>query len=162
MKRALAIAALFTLAMPLHAAEGDTFGFEVKGYSAGADISTIDTSACRSSPSVDSGVPGFVCDTTLAGEKAELRLAVFDGKIVAVIFRVESARMTPTLEALSEKYGRPGKQNRYIEDYNWSKGEVSMSIQESRLTHGYRLLIADLALFRRASAAAAAKAKKDL
>src|ERR1035437_7489199 len=137
MKRGLTIAALLTVFAPLHAAEGDAF--EIKGYSPGADIASIDTSACRSAPSVDSGVPGFVCNTTLAGEKAELRLGVFEGKVIAVIFRVENALMRPTLDALSQKYGRPAQRNQFIEDYNWSRGNLSMSIQETRLTRGYQL-----------------------
>lgn len=162
MTRTLALAALLAFAPALSAAEGSPPAFEVKGYAPGADIATVDTSACRSVPSVDSGVPGFVCDTTLAGEKAELRLAVFEGKVVAVIFKVEKAMMAPTLEALSQKYGRPAKRNPYIEDYSWLKGDTTMSVEERRLTRGYQLLILNHALFSRASAAAAEKAKKDL
>jgi len=140
----------------------DGVAFEIKGYSPGADVSTVDTSLCRGGENIDSGIPGFTCDTTLAGEKAELRLAVFDGKLVAIIFRVAGTLMTPTLDALSQKYGTPTKPNRFIEDYSWSRGNEIMSIKESRLTNGYQVLLMDFALFRRARDAAAAKAKKDI
>jgi hypothetical protein len=156
------ILVVFAISLPLYGAEGAASAFEIKGYAPGMDIAAIDTSACRSDANVDSGVPGFRCDTTLAGDKAELRLAVFEAKVIAVIFRVENALMAPTLDALSQKYGRPAKSNQFIEDYHWSKGDVTMGIAERRVTSGYQVMIVDLALFHRASAAAAEKAKKDL
>ncbi len=162
MIRSLTVGLLLTLAAPLVVAQGADVGFEIKGLAPGVDISAIDTSACRAVKDADSGVPGLSCDTTLAGEKAELRLPVHEKKVVALIFRVDNALMTPTLDALTQKYGRPVQPNRYIEAFNWTRGDISMAISKRRVENGYTLVLVDLALFRIARAASADKAKKDL
>jgi hypothetical protein len=134
--------------------------FEVKGYTPGMEISKVDLTGCTKIDNADSGVPGFRCDTTLGGDKAQLRLTVFEGKVVGVIFIVREGRMTPTLDALSQKYGRPSKRNRYSEEYDWTSGDIWMTISEEG--RGYSVLVVDHALSKRERAAAANKAKKDI
>ena len=136
--------------------------FEIKGYSVGVPISTIDTKGCKSQSNVDSGLPGYICNTTVAGDPAILRITVFEEKIVALLYRVDNAMMGPALDVLSQKYGRPSQRNRYIEDYNWSRGRHFMSIEQNRVNNGYSLILMDFELFEKAKAAAASKAKKDL
>ncbi len=138
------------------------WSFEVKGYTTGEDLAQIDLKGCEAKDDVDSGVPGYVCMTTLGGEQAVLRIAVFENKVVAVLFSVKNALMTPILDALKEKYGSPYQSNRFIERYTWSKGRVSMSIDQNRVSRGYSLSIVDHGLFAKASAANKEKAKKDL
>lgn len=139
-----------------------TPAFDIKGYTVGVEISSVDKAGCRSSANVDSGMPGFVCDTTLAGEKAELKLAVFEGKVAAIVASVKNASMTPVLDALSEKFGRPSQMNRYIEDYHWRNGEQFMFLNKKRLDNGYDVMILDNALLEKQKASRAAKAKKDI
>jgi hypothetical protein len=141
---------------------GPAAAFEVKGYTPGMEISKVDLAACEKIANADSGVPGFRCDTTLGGDKAELRLLVFEGTVVGMVFKVPDGRMTPTLDALSQKYGRPVQPNRNLEEYNWRKGELEMTIKDNRVTRSYQLLLVDFELFRKAQAANADKAKKDI
>jgi hypothetical protein len=129
MKRAmLAIAAL---GLSWHAA-----AFEVKGYTPGMEIDKVDLAGCEPVQNADSGVPGYMCNTTLGGNAAELRIAVFERKVIALVFLVPNARMKPTLDALSEKYGTPNRINRYSEDYYWHRGDLAMSIQQERVRAG--------------------------
>ena len=136
--------------------------FEVKGYTPGMDIAAADLNGCEKVENADSGIPGFSCDTSLGGDPATLRIGVFEDKVVALIFHVPNARMKPTLDALSEKYGRPSQNNRYIEDYNWRRGDLVMGIKEQQIRRGYSLLVMSTSLFKKAQAAAAAKAKKEI
>lgn len=138
------------------------FSFEVKGYKLGMDASGLDVKDCSPVKDADSGVPGFRCQTTLGGENAELRLLVFDDRLVGFIFRLKNAHMQPVFDALTEKYGRPAQPNRYMQDYTWSTGGQLLSIKERRIDRGYSVLGLDQPLFENARKANAQKAKSDI
>jgi hypothetical protein len=139
--------------------------FDVKGYAPGMDAANLDLTACEKVSNADSGVPGFRCDRTLGGDSAELRIGVFDDKVVLLTFIVRNGRMTATRDALIEKFGAPVQPNRYIETYQWSGGGQVMAIKENRQNRpdqGYTVLLYDRMLFDKAKAAAGSKAKKDI
>lgn len=107
-------------------------------------------------------MPGYACDTTVGGDPASVRVLVFEGKVVGVIFTTKNAHMKPILDALSEKYGRPTQSNRYIENYNWRNGRLTMSLKEKKLDRGYDILLIDFDLFAAAQKSAKDKAKSDI
>lgn len=139
-----------------------SLAFELKGFQTGVEVSTLDLKACAEVKNADSGLPGYSCKTTLGGDAADARVAVFGGKVVAVVFRIESGRLGPVRDALAEKYGRPSQSNRYIEDYDWSEGNQILGIKEQRVTKGYTVILMDRTLYAAAQKAAKEKAKGDL
>jgi hypothetical protein len=136
--------------------------FELKGYKPGMKLADIDLNGCQQLANADSGVPGYRCNTTLGGEEAVVRLAIFEEQLVAAIFTVEAGQFGAMLDALSEKYGRPSKRNRFIEDYDWHQGQEYLGIKQNTIKRGYRVLMLNFSLYDRAKAAQKEKAKKDM
>lgn len=141
---------------------GHASAFELKGINLGDDISSTDLKQCKPVPDADSGIPGYRCDTTFGGTPAVMMLIVTEQKIAAIKIIVEGQIMSPIRDALQEKYGSPSKPNRYIEDYNWSRGEKFLSIKESRMTRGYAVLAIDWVLVNTFNNKTKNKAKNDL
>jgi hypothetical protein len=152
---------LVAISLGLFAAAADAF--EIKGYTPGMSLTSAIIKDCEAIPNADSGIPGYSCLTTLGGDQAVLRLAVFDEQLVAAVWHVESGNFRAMLDALSEKYGNPRQSNRYIEDYSWREGRQSLSIKQNSVERKkYAVLLADFNLYDRAKASQKEKAKKDL
>jgi hypothetical protein len=136
--------------------------FDIKGFKSGMNVADIDTQKCEKVPNADSGIPGYACNTTLGGDQALARLAVFDEKLVAAVFTVNNGQFRPMLDALSEKFGRPSQPNRFLEEYQWAQGREILSLKQNLTKTGYRVLIMDLSLYNQAKDVQKEKAKKDL
>lgn len=161
MKRLIACAALVILigdTTPSLAADR----FDIKGYSAGVAVSSLDLKPCHAEKHVDSGMGGYICDTTIAGEPAKLKLAVFDGVVAAVIANVDKGMMTPIVDALTQKFGPPSKPNRYIEEYTWRRSQQWMIAETNRVSGGYKIMIIDSDQLAKSKASLANKAKGDI
>lgn len=130
--------------------------FDLKGHSPGQDVKSVDLKSCKPIPDVDSGVAGYTCISTFGGDAAELRIGVFENQLVFIFYDVEGGQAQPIVDALSEKYGRAERVNRY--NHEWLRGTATLSIVENR--NGYVLRLWDRVLFEKASAASTRKAKK--
>lgn len=135
--------------------------FDLKGVTPGDPASSVDLKDCRKTADADSGIPGYRCDTTLGGYPARLSIAVVDERVTGLIYRVDEGSMTPLREAFEEKFGRARKPNRYIERYIWGKGELSMTMEETRGGRGFFVLSMHNGLAKVHSDREKAKAKKD-
>jgi hypothetical protein len=135
---------------------------EIKGMSPGMDMSALDLTACQTVADVDSGMPGYSCNSTLGGEPARMRIAVYKNKVVAVMFAVENGQMGPTKAALTEKYGEPSQPNQFMQKFQWVNGSTFLQIEGKLLGRGYSITLLDFALFKLAQADAKEKVKKDL
>jgi hypothetical protein len=138
------------------------YAFEVKGITPGDDLSSVNLKACRPTADADSGVPGYVCDTTFGGAPAKMNLLVAEKKVIGAVIKVEHEVMQPTLKALEEKYGRAARPNQFMERYVWSSGRDYLSIEESALGGGYTVSNVNFALFEAFTNQKAQKAKSDL
>ena len=136
--------------------------FELKGISPGMPANELDLAGCVQVENADSGIPGFHCDSTIGGDKAALKIVVFDARVVGAIFNVEVGHMGPVKDALSQKFGTPDRPNRYMEKYLWSRGSLSMRIAERGRNRGYSVTVLDFILYQTAAQANAKKAGKDL
>lgn len=141
-----------------HAAQA----FEVKGVRPGMDMPRALNKQCEKRGDVDSGVPGYVCKTTLGGYPATLSYGVYEQRVAFVIFKVRRGQMLPVLDALSERYGKPVKDNPYIEEYDWSDAEEIMTIRQTIGGQGFSLAMMNRKLFQAARQASKAAAGKDL
>lgn len=153
--KTIVICAAILVALP-------TFAFDVKGISPGADIVSIDRKGCRPVANADSGLPGYECDTTYAGERATMRLIVPDKRVIAVVVRVENGDFLPTLKALEEKYGSAHQPNRFIESYVWRSGPSYLQIEQSRSGQGYSVTTMDFDLYNAITKQKTEKVKGDL
>jgi hypothetical protein len=138
------------------------YAFEIKGITPGDDVSSLNLKACRSVPNADSGVPGYICETTFAGAPAKMTVLVADKKVIGTIVRVEHEVMQPTLQALEEKYGRPVQPNQFMQKYIWSSGTDYMDIEESAIGGGYSVSNFSTEMFEAFTKKKAQKAKSDL
>lgn len=137
--------------------------FDIKGYTTGVAVSSIDKSACKAVAHVDSGMGGFVCQTTIGGAKAEVKLAVFENQVASVLANIPSGDMEATRDALVEKYGQYAKPNTYLDDYYWRSGERHwLFVKRPVASAGFEMMLIDFELVTKARAAAAQKAKKDI
>lgn len=136
--------------------------FEVKGITPGMPIASVNTESCKKIPNADSGVPGFQCQTSLGGSPGTVNIGVMDDVVVLAVFNIPAAMMTPTRDALAEKYGPPRKPNRYIESYSWDRDQLSMTIKTNRLAGGFDVLLVDWTLFNRAQDAQKNQARGDI
>jgi hypothetical protein len=141
--------------------------FEVQGYSPGMSIPPRIERECAKVRNVDSGIPGYRCSSILGGEAAILKIAVFEDKVVAVIFIVQNGHMSPMLKAFREKYGPPTQRYRHNKDYHWSEGPRFLFIKQLHMgarrggyrVWGYSVLLVDSDLFGQASKANAKDGK---
>jgi hypothetical protein len=135
--------------------------FEVQGYSPGMPVPPHVERECVKVKNVDSGVPGYRCNSTLAGEPAVLKIAVFQDKVAGVIFILENGHIGPMLQILKQRYGSPEQPNRHNADYRWSKGSMFLFIKQLHIggsrggfrDWGYTVVLADSDLFNQASKA---------
>ena len=136
--------------------------FDVQGYSPGMPIPPQVERECIKVSNVDSGVPGYRCNSTLGGEPAVLKIAVFQGKVAGVIFILESQHMGSMLKMFREKYGSPTQPNPHNPDYHWSKGQMFLFIKQLHTptgrrggyrVWGYTVVLVDSDLFDKASKA---------
>ena len=151
-----AIAAAFVFLAP------NAGAFEIKGISPGMDVSALDLKACQSVADVDSGMPGYSCNSTLGGEPSVMRIAVYQSKVVAVLVAVDNGHMSPTKAALAERYGEPSQPNQFMQKFQWANGNTLFQIEEKGLGRGYSITLIDFALFKMAQADAKERVKKDL
>jgi hypothetical protein len=136
--------------------------FEVKGVRPGMGLPSAVSKQCEKSADVDSGVPGYVCKTTLGGYSATLSYGVHEQRVAFVIFKVRRGQMLPVLDALSERYGKPMKENPYIEEYDWSDAGEIMTMRQTIGGQGFSLAMMNRKLFQAARQASKAAASKDL
>lgn len=122
--------------------------FEVKGIALSSDISKADLAGCTPTKNADSGMPGYVCKTTYAGAPAEIRIAVFTGKVTVISVFAENALFQPIKEALVQKYGTPSKAPN-IENYTWWRGDSAMSVSERLDPRSYFVYASDVKLLNR-------------
>lgn len=155
MKTIVICAAIMLVASPVAA-------FDVKGISPGADIGSVDRTGCRPVANADSGLPGYECDTTYAGERATMRLVVPDKRVIAIVVHVENGDFLSTLKALEEKFGSARQPNRFMESYVWRSGPSHLQIEQSGTGHGYTVTTMDFDLFGAITKQKTEKAKGDL
>jgi hypothetical protein len=114
---------------------------------------------CVKMRNVDSGVPGYRCNSSLGGEPAVLKIAVFQEKVAGVIFILENGHIGPMLQSFKERYGSPKQPNRHNADYHWSKGDMWLFIKQLHIggrrggysDWGYTVVLVDSNLFNQAS-----------